>query len=58
MNASPVYEMLQESDKPCHFQRVADKEPVCRNQVSRGRGQQTVPKPSRDKPDMAKRVQD
>jgi hypothetical protein len=37
---------------------VADKEPVCRNQVSRGGGKQTVPKPSRDKPDMAERVQD
>jgi len=50
--------MLQKSDKPCHCQRVADKEPICRNQVSRGRGKQTVPKPSRDKPDMAERVQD
>ena len=54
----PVHEMLQKSDKPCHCQRVADKEPICRNQVSRGRGKQTVPKPSRDKPDMAGRVQD
>ena len=54
----PVHEMLQESDKPCHCQRVADKESVCRNQVSRGRGKQTVPKPSQDKPDMAERVQD
>ena len=34
------------------------KEPVCRNQVSRGGGKQTVPKPNRDKPDMAERVQD
>ena len=34
------------------------KNPVCRNQVSRGGGKQTVPKPSRDKPDMAERVQD
>ena len=52
----PVHEMLQKSDKPCHCQRVADKEPICRNQVSRGRGKQTVPKPIRDKPDMAERV--
>lgn len=54
----PVHEMLQESDKPYHCQRVADKEPLYQNQVSRGGGKQTVPKPSRDKPDMAERVQD
>ena len=53
-----VHEMLQESDKPCHRQRVADKEPVCRNQVSRGGGKQAVPQSIRNKPDMAERVQD
>lgn len=53
-----VHEMLQESDKPCHCQRVADKDPVYRDQVSRGGGKQTAPKPSRDKPDMTEKVQD
>lgn len=39
----PLYEVFQESDKPCHCKRMDNKKSVCRNQVSRGGSKQTVP---------------
>lgn len=45
-------------DKPYRCQQMVGKYPIYRNQVSRSGGKQAVPKPNRNKPDMAERVQD